>query len=237
VGDYETMYRRCADPWRIEELGLRLDMRAALLLVDEALSSGGGAAGQALSVLDAGCGAGLLSTELARLLIRQNPGSVLTLADISPTAVRLAEERLAKFLAETRKDNNDPKDEDKNKPKDKNEPNDLIVRGLSFDLRKLGDPALPLPDGGFSLILAAQVLWGLIENLDGLFPSLRQKLVPGGSLVMSQHFPEPSRQSYAPEVDASAVAALAAKAGFELVHTLETDRGLNSHWAALWTCV
>ena len=33
VGDYEGAWRHCPDPWRIEELGVRLDMSAALLLL------------------------------------------------------------------------------------------------------------------------------------------------------------------------------------------------------------
>ncbi|MDR2612608.1 MAG: hypothetical protein LBG06_07250, partial [Deltaproteobacteria bacterium] len=60
VGDYEGMYRDCEDPWRIEELGLRLDMKAALLLL-EAFPPAGRGPGGALRALDAGAGAGLFS--------------------------------------------------------------------------------------------------------------------------------------------------------------------------------
>jgi SAM-dependent methyltransferase len=207
VGDYEGMYRDCPDPWRIEELGFRLDMRAALLLV-ELLPPG------PLRVLDAGAGAGLLSLELLRLLARTRQGSSLALSDISGTALELARGRLRGDMGS-------------------------IGGGVTFteyDLRKVGTDDCPWPDGSFDLIFLAQVLWGLVENVGGLFPGLRAKLKEGGRLIMSQHFPGPGRQGYAPFLDPPMVSRLAEGAGFRLLHTLETDRMENHHWAALWSC-
>ncbi|MDR1080304.1 MAG: hypothetical protein LBQ79_04945 [Deltaproteobacteria bacterium] len=94
VGDYEGMYRDCADPWRIEELGLRLDMRAALLLLEAFLPAAGPEG--ALRVLDAGAGAGLFSLALSEALRPVFPKVELTLSDISPTALARA---LARFRA------------------------------------------------------------------------------------------------------------------------------------------
>ncbi|MDR1111128.1 MAG: methyltransferase domain-containing protein [Deltaproteobacteria bacterium] len=212
VGDYEAMYRECADPWRIEELGMRLDMRAALLLAGQAPEG-------PIRVLDAGCGAGLLSLELWELLARTRPGSSLTISDISPTAVAKASERILGSPG-ARGGGALP----------------VGLEARPFDLRLIGDPRCPWPDGSFGLILMAQVLWGLVENLGGLFGGLARKLGPDGLLVMSQHFPGPGRQGYAPSLGPDAVLDLAGLAGLRLLHTLETDRATNHHWAAAWTC-
>jgi SAM-dependent methyltransferase len=228
VGDYEGMYRSCADPWRIEELGLRLDMRAALLLVESVL-------GTSRRILDAGCGAGLLSAEIATLLescrisdaragSSNTPAAQerfdkfeLTLSDISPTAVELCRKRL-------------------------NAPGSPVLSRVSlsfipFDLRRLGEDICPFPDRSFDLIIIHQVLWGLIENLENLFPALKKKLSPSGSLVIGQHFPEAGEKQYALHVDPDYVLKLASRASFNLTRTLETDRGRNYHWSALWSCV
>ncbi|MDR3135404.1 MAG: class I SAM-dependent methyltransferase [Deltaproteobacteria bacterium] len=209
VGDYEGMYKNCPDPWQIEELGLRLDMRAALLLVDQLPT-------KPLMALDAGAGAGLLSAELLVLLSQTRPGSHLTLSDISETALGLAKKRIlgepGLALGSTQ------------------------VTFTPFDLRSIGEPSCPWPEGSFDLIFLAQVLWGLAESLDGLFPGLKSKLKPDGYLVMSQHFPGPGRQRYAPCLDPPMVSGLASRAGLNLRHTLETDRTENHHWAALWSC-
>ncbi|MDR1677992.1 MAG: hypothetical protein LBS44_06335, partial [Deltaproteobacteria bacterium] len=62
------------------------------------------------------------------------------------------------------------------------------------------------------------------------------KLKSPGHLIFSQHFPGSGRQSYAAFLDPDKIMELAEKAGFRLLHTLETDRTVNHHWAALWTC-
>jgi SAM-dependent methyltransferase len=205
VGDYEGMWSACPDPWRIEELGVRLDMRAALLLLDD-LPPG------LRRVLDAGAGSGLFTLELAKKLLPLSPDLLLTVSDIAPSALARAGPRLAAALP------------------------GLGFELAAFDLRLLGSASSPWPDGHFDLIVLAQVLWGLIENIGGLFPSLARKLAPGGRLLMSQHFLRPGEQTYAAGVvDGPAeVEALAGAAGFSLLHTLETDRGVNHHWAALW---
>jgi SAM-dependent methyltransferase len=216
VGDYEGMWRDCPDPWRIEELGLRLDMRAALLLLEPPPDGGPGRAAGApktpLSVLDAGAGSGLFTLELAKRLAELGHEPRLVVSDIAPAALARAGPRLAAALP------------------------DLDFHLAPFDLRRLGEAGCPWPDGSFDLIVLAQVLWGLIEGIDSLFPALARKLARGGRLLMSQHFPLPGRQSYAADVaDGPAkIQAMAAAAGLDLLHTLETDRGTNHHWAALW---
>ncbi|MDR1036878.1 MAG: class I SAM-dependent methyltransferase [Deltaproteobacteria bacterium] len=92
VGDYEGMYRDCEDPWNIESLGLRLDMLAALLLAGHSPPEARGPGG-ALRVLDAGAGAGLFSLALYEELTKGFLHVELTLADISPTALRKARAR------------------------------------------------------------------------------------------------------------------------------------------------
>jgi SAM-dependent methyltransferase len=211
VGDYEGMYRDCQDPWNIEELGFRLDMKAALLLVDLLPF-------KALSVLDAGAGAGLLSLELVNLLAKTRPGSTFTLSDISLAALDRAKNRIAGSYPNF------------------SGPNGETISFIPFDLRKVDAPECPWPDDSFDLIFLGQVLWGLVENVDGLFPGLKRKIKKGGHLIMSQHFPEPQNQTYAKDLDCRLVAKLAGLAGFNLMRTLETDRMTNHHWAALWSC-
>jgi SAM-dependent methyltransferase len=204
VGDYEGVWRDCPDPWRIEELGVRLDMSAALLLLSRVPS--------VELALDAGAGSGLFTLEAARRLKERSPSFTLVVSDISPTALGKAERRL----------------------KDADLGLSLLFR--PFDLRLLGDSACPWPDGHFDLIIMAQVLWGVVESLESLFPAIARKLAPGGHLMMSQHFFQPGQQSYASEkiTGPGVLMELAGQAGFELRHTLETDRQKNHHWAGLW---
>ena len=86
VGDYETMWRECPDPWKIDELGVRLDMSAALLLL--------GRVPAVEMVLDGGAGSGLFTLEAARRLKERSPDFTLVVSDISPTALAKAEIRL-----------------------------------------------------------------------------------------------------------------------------------------------
>lgn len=88
LGLYEEMYQNCPDPWRIEELGPRLDMRAALLLL----------AGREKGIrrfLDLGAGLGLFTSLLTKVLWRVNPAAQGLITDISATAVAQAANRLA----------------------------------------------------------------------------------------------------------------------------------------------
>ncbi|MDR1313745.1 MAG: hypothetical protein LBQ12_08620 [Deltaproteobacteria bacterium] len=98
VGDYEGMYRDCSDPWRIEELGVRLDMKAALLLLECSPPTAGGPEGE-LRVLDAGAGAGLFSLALFGSLRKSFPKVELTLTDVSPTALSKAAARFREACA------------------------------------------------------------------------------------------------------------------------------------------
>jgi SAM-dependent methyltransferase len=193
IGRYEEMYRDCADPWRIEELGPRLDMRAALLLLEGR---------QVRRFLDIGAGLGLFTGLLAETIWRVNPEARGLVTDIAPTAVAKAGRRLA-----------DPR--------------------LDFQAADVRVPNLPWPERSFDLVVLAQVLWGLLENLDGALAGLARLLPPGGLLLVSQHFP--SRQTYGADQVAAPedLAARLAAAGLDILDTLETNRAVNHHWAAL----
>lgn len=199
LGRYEEMYQNCPDPWRIEELGPRLDMRAALLLL----------AGREKSIrrfLDLGAGLGLFTALLTEALWRVNPEARGVVTDISATAVARAESRLA-----------DPRLEFKT----------LDARSLPVgsDLRPQA----------FDLIIMAQILWGLLEDLDRTLAALAGLLTPGGAILVSQHFPGPERQSYGREIVASPedLTRRLAGAGLQVRETLESNRAVNHHWAAL----
>lgn len=88
LGRYEDMYQNCADPWRIEELGPRLDMRAALMLLE-------GRESQINNFLDVGAGLGLFTDFLTQRIWAINPGAKGVVTDISATAVERAALRLA----------------------------------------------------------------------------------------------------------------------------------------------
>ena len=195
VGRYEEMYRDCADPWHIEELGFRLDMRAALLLLE-------GRLGRVERFLDIGAGLGLFTGLLAETVWRVNPRARGLVTDIAPTAVARAARRLA-----------DPR--------------------LEFQTADARDPLWP--GQSFDLVVLAQALWGLLENLDAALSGLARLLSPGGLLLVSQHFPGPGRQSYGADIVASPedLTGRLAAAGLDIMDTLETNRAVNHHWAAL----
>jgi len=199
VGRYEEMYLNCPDPWRIESLGVRLDMKAALLLL-------AGREKEIFSFLDIGAGLGLFTGLLTETLWRENPAVTGTVTDISPSAVERAAGRLA-----------DPR-----------------LKFMPLDARAL--PEAPLfPPGSFDLVVMAQVLWGLLENLDDVLAALNSVLRPGGWMLISQHFPGAGRQAYGAEMVASPddFTLRLNQAGLEIVETLETNRDSNHHWAAL----
>ena len=199
VGRYEEMYLNCSDPWHIESLGVRLDMRAALLLL----------AGQERTIndfLDVGAGLGLFTGLLTEALWRENPAARGVVTDISPSAMERAAGRLA-----------DPR-----------------LKFMALDVRSLPEhPAFPA--GSFDLVVMAQVLWGLLENLDEVLAALAAVLRPAGLVLASQHFPGAERQSYGADIVSSPedLARRLEQAGLEIVNTLETDRAVNHHWAAL----
>lgn len=197
IGRYEDMYQNCPDPWRIEELGPRLDMRAALLLLS-------GYEGSVQRFLDVGAGLGLFSGLLAEAIWRKNPHARGVITDISATAARGAEARLADARLEFR----------------------------ALDIRDAG-VALEFPPASFNLVVMAQVLWGVLENLPGTLRSLAGLLPKGGLFLLSQHFP--ANQSYGADIVSCPddLANYLHRAGFGIVNTLETNRAANHHWAAL----
>lgn len=198
LGRYEEMYRDCPDPWRIEELGTRLDMRAALLLL-------AGRGRRVNRFLDVGAGLGLFTGLVTQALWRENPDARGVVTDISATAVARAKSRLA-----------DPR-----------------LDFAALDARSLAE-APAFPPRSFDLVVLAQVLWGLLDTLPATLAALAELLTPGGLLLISQHFPG-TRQTYGLEVVASPedLAEHLAAAGLTLLDTVETNRAVNHHWAAL----
>jgi SAM-dependent methyltransferase len=264
VGDYEGMYRDCEDPWRIEELGVRLDMRAALLLLEAGPPSACGPGG-ALRALDAGAGAGLFSLEVLRTLGRRFARVEMSLNDVSPTALAKARARFAAAGA----------------PEPALVPYDLRLLAGDADSGDLhpppGGPEPPFkgpeppfgghepslvspeqPPGGpeqpcggqgsraegpfgpfgarsFDLIVLAQSLWGIVEEVDGVLAAFRGMLDAGGLLLVSQHFPGEARQQWGRRITGpEGFAGALGGASFKLLAELETDRSSNHHWGSLW---
>ncbi|MGL4208010.1 MAG: class I SAM-dependent methyltransferase [Candidatus Adiutrix sp.] len=87
IGRYEDMYQNCDDPWHIEKLGQRLDMKAALLLLE-------GHEPAINRFLDIGAGLGLFTQLLAKAIWAQNPSCQGVVTDISATALKGAQARL-----------------------------------------------------------------------------------------------------------------------------------------------
>jgi len=199
IGRYEEMYQDCPDPWRIEELGERLDMRAALLLLH-------GRGQKIRRFLDIGSGLGLFSGLLTRTIWAENPEARGLISDISATAVARAAQRLA-----------DPR-----------------LEFLPLDVRDLAR-RLPFPEKSFDLLVLAQVLWGLLEDLPRTLTALGRLLPTGAYMLISQHFPPPKQQSYGAEVVSGPeeLASRLEEAGFGLLETVECNRAVNHHWAAL----
>ena len=96
VGDYEGMYQNCSDPWQIESLGLRLDMKAALLLLE-------GREFLLQDTLDIGSGLGLFAEKFSEKILAAKPEARFTLTDISPTAVARLTKRFSRpnFIFQT----------------------------------------------------------------------------------------------------------------------------------------
>lgn len=198
IGRYEDMYRNCPDPWHIEELGIRLDMRAALLLLE-------GCGEKVGRFLDIGAGLGLFSGLLAERIWRENPAATGVITDISATAIAGAAKRLS-----------DPR-----------------LRFQSLDIRD--EEALQaFPAESFDLLVMAQVLWGILENLGETLARLAALLPVGGLFLISQHFLTQG-QGYGADIVASPsdLVGYLNRAGFSIHNTLETNRGGNYHWAAL----
>jgi SAM-dependent methyltransferase len=204
------MYRACPDPWRIEELGARVDMRAAVALL--------GAFPKDLPqarVLDAGAGTGLFASLVIDCLMEFYPHSLhYALADVSPTALSRAR---ARFEAPDKK---------------------RLLPCLQFaalDLRALTPANSPWPLGSLDLIVLAQTLWGLLENLDSTLASLASLLAPGGHFLVSQHFPG-EKQRYGRDIVRSPrdLQKRLRAAGLTPLHSVHVDPETNWHWGSLW---
>jgi SAM-dependent methyltransferase len=231
IGDYEGMYRNCPDPWNIEALGLRLDMLAALLLLDFLK-------GPIAKVLDLGCGAGLFSLEVIRKLSKDNKDIWFLLSDISPTALRQAEKRLrTSDLGERGRKEALGK---AGAPPLGEAPPDLAslyapeADFLPLDLRTLPKDN-PFSGKGFDLVVLAQALWGILEDLEAILTEVRKSLSPKGALLISQHFPGDA-QEYGRDIvrDPEGLKGFLRKAGFKESHSVECDRDFNHHYGGLW---
>jgi SAM-dependent methyltransferase len=242
VGDYEGMYQNASDPWRIEELGFRLDMRAALLLLSLIPRA-------PERVLDLGSGAGLFALELYKALKGINPQVSMTLSDVSPTAIILALDRFGRELSGEKLPQsivmdlrllNEGLDKDLDKGSGLKGSQGASQGDMEVDSEDKSnfqaslDSSLP-KEGSFDLIVMAQTLWGVMENLHGSFLGIKRLLGSQGFLLISQHFPGENRQSYGREITCPEdLMKLLASMGFGLISSLETNRFSNHHWGALW---
>ncbi|MDR1608002.1 MAG: nodulation S family protein [Deltaproteobacteria bacterium] len=224
IGEYEAMYRNCRDPWRVEELGYRLDMKAALLLLDYCQ-------GSIANVLDAGAGNGLFTEKVIKKLWVENPECLLTVSDISTTALTIAAKRLSGPSSSGR-----PTQKVDFKTEPTPPPKGSRIDYVSFDLRWANSELCPWPENNFDLIILSQVVWGLLENLSQCLEGLGRLTRPGGYLLVSQHFFQPNQQKYGlglvegPED----LSLFIRQARYRLVESLEVNRQTNYHWASLW---
>jgi SAM-dependent methyltransferase len=214
-------------------------MRAALLLLDLY-------GGEIDKVLDLGCGAGFFSLELLKRFHQMKKTIWLVLTDISPTALKLAKRRIFSKTMESfdeAEDSSDPiqylsRKADEAVKTDKFEPAFLLtaptVDFLHLDLRTLPQ-SNPFEGQMFDLLVMAQLLWGILEELEPVLLELGKALRPGGALLVSQHFPG-DRQQYGRGIVKSPedLKAYLRKAGFTELHSLETDRDTNHHYGGLW---
>ncbi|MDR2459176.1 MAG: class I SAM-dependent methyltransferase [Deltaproteobacteria bacterium] len=230
LGLYEEMYAKCPDPWRIEELGLRLDMQAALLLL-------GSSKGPFPRVLDLGAGAGFFSLAVIEELLKaqlmaeseapsaeegtsSKPTSIIEyfLVDMSQTALNKALEKISSAL------------------QSKGKMPLLKLKAIPLDLRELDlrakEEKLLLPSS-FDLVILAQTLWGILENLENTLIAINRLLAPQGSFLISQHFPKD--QKYGKDILKSPEELIdyLLKTGFSPLRTIETDRNTNHHFAVL----
>ena len=156
--------------------------------------------------LDVGAGLGFFTEFLARNIWQANPEARGLVTDISSEAVKRATEKL-----------NDPR-----------------LEFQALDVRTLARYPI-LPPAGFDLVVLAQVLWGLLENLNETLAALAALLPPNGLMLVSQHFPGTERQTYGRETVSSPqdLAYCLKAAGLTVINTLETNRLVNHHWAAI----
>ncbi|MDR2350112.1 MAG: methyltransferase domain-containing protein [Deltaproteobacteria bacterium] len=95
-----------------------------------------------------------------------------------------------------------------------------------------------LAPASYDLVVLAQVLWGIMDNLFETLSAMKKLLKPGGALLVSQHFPGADVQEYGREVTKPEdLSAILESTGLSRVATLETDRETNHHWGSLWTAL
>jgi SAM-dependent methyltransferase len=237
IGDYDAMYRNCPDPWNIEALGLRLDMSAALILLDFYQEN-------IEKVLDLGCGAGFFSLELIKKLSSKSENIWFVLSDISPFALKLAEQKLRSYCRKLLDANGKEESSFPKKKKAKEDASDDLsftavlgkpeVDFLPLDLRTLSQNN-PFAGKDFDLVVLAQVLWGILETLESSLSEIKMALRRGGALLISQHFPGEA-QKYGRDIVKSPedLKIYLKKVGFTEIHSLESDRDINHHYGGLW---
>jgi SAM-dependent methyltransferase len=224
VGEYEAMYRNCRDPWRVEELGFRLDMRAALALLESL-------PGPFCRILDAGAGNGLFTEKVLKSIWKECPQCQATVSDISTTALTLAADRLSGPGSHSRLESLTERKSEPSPP-----PRGLRVDYVAFDLRWANSDLCPWPANSFDLIILAQVVWGLLENLGQCLEGLARLTRPGGHLLLTQHFFQPGQQLYGLGLveNPEDLSLFVRQAGYTLVDELEVNRATNYHWVSLW---
>jgi hypothetical protein len=79
----------------------------------------------------------------------------------------------------------------------------------------------------------SQTLWCILENLNNVLLQIYKSIIPGGSFLISQHFPQ--NQPYGWEIlrHPEDLIALLENIGFILDTTIETDMETEHHWAGL----
>jgi SAM-dependent methyltransferase len=106
--------------------------------------------------------------------------------------------------------------------------------GINFFVLDAGQAEeLEFDDHFFDLIVMAQTLWCVLENLDQVLALFKRYLAPDGLLFISQHFLQPGEQGYGAEIVATPddLFRHLERAGFEIKDVLETNRRLNHHAA------
>jgi SAM-dependent methyltransferase len=77
----------------------------------------------------------------------------------------------------------------------------VAAPGVRFFVHDLGkDPVLPFPDGHFSLITMAEVVWYILPVIQAVCNEFCRLLSPSGRLVIKQAFLPPGQQKYGNDI-------------------------------------